>query len=125
MTKLYTFNLSPTLPIKIVAEGVVFACGKVAICDLSSPCNTLIRDQLPPEYLVKAANALHTFVLQRIVDDSGVSGTGTVTEGMVFSCGKVVLCWLVSPHGIDIYDNIGEMLQVHGHQGSTIIEWLS
>lgn len=36
------------------------------------------------------------FHLQRLVDDTGVSGTGRVAEGVVFQNGKCVLSWLTS-----------------------------
>lgn len=33
------------------------------------------------------------FRLERLVDESGVSGTGRVLDGVVFHTGQVVVCW--------------------------------
>ena len=33
------------------------------------------------------------FQLKRNIDNSGISGTGIVAEGVVFPNGKVVVCW--------------------------------
>lgn len=35
----------------------------------------------------------HMFTLIRHVDESGVSGTGRVLDGVVFHTGQVVVCW--------------------------------
>jgi len=64
-----------------------------------------------------------TFVLNRIRDVSGVSGTGYVAEGVVLANGKVVLSWHGDTPSINIYDNVTDMLSVHGHLGSTEIEY--
>ena len=37
---------------------------------------------------------MHMFYLNRLIDKSGVSGTGVVAEGVVFTNGKCVLTWL-------------------------------
>lgn len=64
------------------------------------------------------------FMLARSEDVSGVSGTGDVAEGIVFSTGKVVLAWTRSPTSIDIYDSLDDLLAIHGHEGRTRIRWL-
>lgn len=38
-------------------------------------------------------NEPHLFTLFRHVDESGVSGTGHVLDGVVFHTGQVVVCW--------------------------------
>jgi hypothetical protein len=64
------------------------------------------------------------FHLSRSQDVSGVSGTGErIAEGCLFSNGKVVLVWLSTCPSVNIYENIHGMLQVHGHGGTTVIEW--
>lgn len=73
------------------------------------------------------------FVLDRVEDESGVSGTGTVAEGGEFSDGVVVLRWIVPP-GSDGYGfptsvvfhdkGIESVVAVHGHNGKTRIRYL-
>ena len=64
------------------------------------------------------------FVLNRLKDASGISGTGIVAEGVQFSTGKCVLTWLVLVSSIVVYDSIEDLIAVHGHNGSTRVEWL-
>jgi hypothetical protein len=64
------------------------------------------------------------FVLIREVDESGVSGTGLVAEGIEFSNGKCALSWRTRVQSIAIYDNIKELESIHGHDGNTSIEWV-
>lgn len=40
-----------------------------------------------------AANEPRVFTLFRRADESGVSGTGRVLDGVVFHTGQVVVCW--------------------------------
>ena len=63
------------------------------------------------------------FLLVREVDETGVSGTGTVAEGFLFSTGRVVIEWLVAPFAIGIFSSIHELIQVHGHGGKTRVEF--
>lgn len=65
------------------------------------------------------------FHLNRIEDISGVSGTGIVAEGVVFSNNKVVITWTQSYHtSVSMYDSIADMEYIHGHEGRTAIEWI-
>jgi hypothetical protein len=66
---------------------------------------------------------MKTFYLYRKEDVSGVSGTGYVAEGVIFADGKVALSWLVDPGSINIYENIKECVEVHGHDGATILRY--
>lgn len=64
------------------------------------------------------------FHLSREVDISGVSGTGErLAEGCQFSNGRVVLVWLSTCSSTNIYESIQNMMQVHGHGGSTKLTW--
>ena len=63
------------------------------------------------------------FVLNRIVDETGVSGTGIVAEGVQFSNDKCALSWLTYVTSIVIYDRIEDVQAIHGHDGKTVIEW--
>lgn len=62
---------------------------------------------------------MRRFHLQRDVDTSGVSGTGVVAEGVLFSSGKVVLSWLTRHTSVAVYDDLETMLQIHGHGNNT------
>ncbi len=66
------------------------------------------------------------FVLNRIVDETGVSGTGVVAEGVLFSNGIVALHWTSEfPTSVVFHHRGMESVEkVHGHSGSTRIEWL-
>ena len=66
---------------------------------------------------------MRTFILHRLEDMSGVSGTGVVAEGVQFEDGQVALSWLGTFHTVEISPNIETMIKIHGHNGKTIIEW--
>lgn len=56
-------------------------------------------------------------------DLSGVSGTGTVAEGIEFHDGQIALSWFGRFHTITVAPNIETIERVHGHEGRTVIEW--
>ena len=64
------------------------------------------------------------FYLNRLEDESGVSGTGRVAQGFIFDNGKVALTWLLEHPSVTIYDNIGEVRAIHSHDGKTEIEMI-
>lgn len=64
---------------------------------------------------------MRRFHLERDEDESGVSGTGIVAEGVLFSSGKVVLSWLTEHTSLGIYDDLATAIQIHGHGGKTRI----
>lgn len=65
---------------------------------------------------------IKTFHFERLEDVSGVSGTGIVAEGCVFTDTlEVVVHWLGKHPSINIYKSIDDCLFIHGHQGSTKI----
>lgn len=59
------------------------------------------------------------FVLNRIEDESGVSGTGVVAVGFIFPNGQCVLSWLTDKTSIAIYPDIETVKAIHGHNGKT------
>jgi hypothetical protein len=61
------------------------------------------------------------FILNRLIDDSGVSGTGIIAEGVQFDDGRCVLRWKTSKSSIAIYNNIQDLKDIHGHGNHTII----
>ncbi len=68
---------------------------------------------------------MNRFVLQRLEDETGISGEGFIAEGVQFSNGTVVLVWLTEIRSIAaIYENIEIMNHIHGHNGKTLIHWL-
>lgn len=60
-----------------------------------------------------------TFYLNRSEDESGVSGTGRIAQGCIFDNGRVALTWLSEHPSVTVYDNIGEVRAIHGHDGKT------
>ncbi len=64
------------------------------------------------------------FLLQRDEDVSGVSGTGIVAEGCVFSDGSVAMYWRGDYPSWVFRDSIESVEHVHGHGGRTRIVWL-
>ena len=64
------------------------------------------------------------FVLHRLVDETGVSGTGIVAQGVRFANGKCALAWVTEFTSVAVYDSIDDVEKIHGHDGSTVIEWL-
>lgn len=63
------------------------------------------------------------FYLDRAADPSGVSGTGRVAEGCVFSDGTVVLRWRSVTASTVVYGTLSDVEAVHGHGGTTAIVW--
>jgi len=64
------------------------------------------------------------FRLLRHVDVSGVSGTGVVAEGVEFSDGSAALRWHGDYPTTTVWESIGSLVAVHGHQGATVVEWI-
>ena len=65
-----------------------------------------------------------TFELVRYADVSGVSGTGTVAEGCVFTDGSVALRWHGQNPSTAVWPDLDSILAVHGHCGATVVRWL-
>lgn len=68
---------------------------------------------------------MRTFVLNRLRDVSGVSGTGVIAEGVVFTSGRTVVHWLTATPSTNIYDSIEDVFRIHGHEGATSVEFQS
>jgi hypothetical protein len=66
---------------------------------------------------------IRTFKLHRTEDASGVSGTGVVAEGAIFTNTKVIISWLTIHKSMGFYDSLAEMEAVHGHDGRTKVVW--
>jgi hypothetical protein len=57
-------------------------------------------------------------------DVSGVSGTGIVAEGILWSSGQVALHWPGQPQCTSTWASLQDLLAVHGHGGWTTVEWI-
>jgi hypothetical protein len=66
------------------------------------------------------------FILQRDVDETGISGTGIVAEGLLCSDGEVFLRWIVGEFRSSVVwaQGIAAVDAIHGHNGKTRIVWL-
>ena len=64
---------------------------------------------------LRAPSGMRTFTLRRTEDASGVSGTGIVLEGTLFTTGVVVVHWLTPPPrgSIAIFDTLDQLLSIH------------
>jgi len=65
------------------------------------------------------------FVIERDVDETGVSGTGRVVEGVQFEDGRIAYRWCVHPErSTGEFDSIERFMRIHGHDGKTRVEWV-
>jgi hypothetical protein len=66
---------------------------------------------------------MRRFHFNRAEDESGISGTGVVAEGVMFANGWCVVYWLTIHKSVTLYQSYAEMKEVHGHEGRTEIVW--
>ncbi len=64
------------------------------------------------------------FVLHRIEDETGTSGTGDVADGVEFPNGQAVLCWRGVLSSVAVYQSSAQLILIHGHGGKTVIRWV-
>ena len=64
------------------------------------------------------------FHLLRDIDETGISGTGRVAEGVQFSDGMCALRWCTEVPSTGAYRNIEDLVAIHGHSGKTRVVWL-
>ena len=67
---------------------------------------------------------MRRFALVRVVDETGVSGTGIVAEGVEFSHGMCAVTWLTPYRCVNVYESVKTVVAVHGHNGNTVVDWL-
>ena len=65
------------------------------------------------------------FILERNEDETGLSGTGIIAEGIVWSDGTVAYRWLTSTPTTVIIENVENVETIHGHDGKTILKFLT
>ena len=86
-------------------------------------------EELIPKPSAKLApRGIETFTVCRQQDESGISGTGVVIEGVEYATGQVVLHWLSpAPRGsIAIFESLEDFKRVHVNPhptNKTIITW--
>lgn len=62
------------------------------------------------------------FLLIRDEDETGISGTGVVAEGVEFLDGTVVLRWQThgdKHHSTVVWTSLADAVAIHGHGGKT------
>lgn len=59
------------------------------------------------------------FRLHRVVDETGISGTGLIADGVLFSDGTCALRWLTKRRSTALYDSLATLVEIHGHGGKT------
>ncbi|MFC4328339.1 hypothetical protein ACFPC0_10925 [Streptomyces andamanensis] len=122
-----------------VASGAVFTDGRIVVSTPSGQTlqryanmPALIEDWwgqgmlmwCPHDTLLDYEVAPRRFVFERHEDETGISGTGTALEGVVFPHGGVHLMWLGTVRSLVEWPSIEEALAMHGHDGRTQIRWL-
>ena len=60
-----------------------------------------------------------TFYLLRKEDVSGVSGTGIVAYGAVLPSGRTIMEWCSFHSTITIFNNLEDLVKIHGHGEAT------
>ena len=73
---------------------------------------------------ISSTSQMRRFVLIRAEDLTGVSGTGEVAEGTVFSSGLAVIHWLREPYAMGVYQSLEDVISVHGHEGRTQLQFI-
>ena len=87
------------------------------------------RNQAKGESMARKPNQIPSnsqmrrFMLIRVEDLTGVSGTGEVAEGTVFSSGLAVIHWLREPYAMGVYQTLEDVISVHGHEGRTQLQF--
>ena len=70
------------------------------------------------------ADAPRRFELHRHEDGTGVSGTGVIAEGVLFSDGTAAMRWRTETKSTVLYADMEDLKKVHGHDGKTEVVWL-
>jgi hypothetical protein len=53
------------------------------------------------------------FTLVRPQDETGISGTGRVLDGVIFHTGQVVICWRSEHSSLTIFDSYEAFKAIH------------
>lgn len=63
------------------------------------------------------------FLLRRDEDETGISGTGDVAEGVLFTDGTVAIRWRGERTSTVVWSSLADVEAIHGHGGKTRIVW--
>lgn len=63
------------------------------------------------------------FYLYRGVDETGISGTGVVADGVQWQDGTVTLKWLGGHSSEVSWRAMPDVVHIHGHGGKTMVVW--
>lgn len=66
---------------------------------------------------------MRRFHLRRLEDETGISGTGLVTDGIEFDDGSVIMKWNTETTSLAMYRSMEDVIIIHGHGGRTVIEY--
>lgn len=78
-----------------------------------------MNDQEP-----KRTTRARRFILKRDIDPKGMSGTGTVAEGVEFTDGSCVMKWLSVIPSVGHYQSVKAIEYIHGHGGNAKVVFL-
>jgi len=67
---------------------------------------------------------MRRFELHRVEDPSGISGTGVIAEGVLFTDGAATLRWMTKFRSTGFYASMADLEAIHGHGGMTKTVWL-
>lgn len=65
------------------------------------------------------------FELWRHKDETGISGTGVVAEGVQYADGSCVLRWTTAVRSTVFYSSMEDVVAIHGHGGKTEVVFTS
>lgn len=70
--------------------------------------------------------AMKRFYLQRTKDETGVSRTGRVLEGVVTQSGKVIVEWRPPHSSVGMYSSLAEFMTIHVdcHPSCSTVVWI-
>jgi len=110
--------------IEVGTASVIVAAGKAQAAQ--DEASRVLRKPGPKPRLPTVAerNPLttsntRTFKLVRVQDETGISGTGVVAEGIEFTNGWCALSWLTAMHSVAVYPNVRAVQAIHGHNNRT------
>ena len=79
---------------------------------------------VPGSGMLRAVRVMRRFVLRRLEDVNGVSGTGIVIQGVQFDDGACAIRWCSNYPSTTHHESIENIIAVHGHDGKTVVEWV-
>ena len=86
--------------------------------------NAFSEPPAPAKGFIESAVLSRRFYIKRVADESGISGTGIVAEGVEFSDGTVAMRWRSHTGSVGVYANIKCVEAIHGHGGKTVVVWI-